>query len=146
MEGSGDPHSQASEGVWRAPAEAVPSEGTNGQPAGSIRTVRILCREPSCVHDDPRRGHGHHLRAMLVDIIPGSQPLLAFFDQIPEMCHHDIEEFKHIIERYGFWNYSLLQIKPALTDALQIKMPIEIPERGAVIAARPEMMDEVVEE
>ena len=27
----------------------------------------------------------------------------SFLDQVPEMRHHDIEEFKHIIERYGFW-------------------------------------------
>ena len=70
----------------------------------------------------------------------------SFVDQIPEMRHHDIEEFKGIIERYGFWNISLLEIKPALTNALQMKMPIEIPERGAVIAARPDVMAEVEED
>ncbi len=67
----------------------------------------------------------------------------SFLDDVPEMRHHDIEEFKSIIERYGFWNYSLLEVKPTLMNALQIKLPIEVPERGAVIAIKPEVMDSI---
>ncbi len=69
----------------------------------------------------------------------------SFLDQVPEMRHHDIEEFKCIIERYGFWNMSLLEIKPALTNALQMKMDFEIPERGAIVTIKPELMDSIEE-
>ncbi len=64
----------------------------------------------------------------------------SFVDQVPEMRHHDIEEFKSIIARYGFWNISLLEIKPVLENALQMKLPIEVPERGAVVAVKPQML------
>lgn len=67
----------------------------------------------------------------------------SFFDNVPKMIHHDIEEFRGIIQRYGFWNNSLAEARPTLANALQMRMPIEISGRGAVEAIKPGLMDSI---
>ena len=44
-------------------------------------------------------------------------------EEFPEMRGHDIEEFNHILERYGFWLNSMRPTVKAVEDALQLPLP-----------------------
>lgn len=57
---------------------------------------------------------------------------------------HDVEEFREIIGRHGFWNASLLKSSKTFKDVLQTKLDgfeAKI-DNGEVIAVDPEIMQE----
>ena len=77
----------------------------------------------------------------------GDEQRQALIDH--ELCHvqlgengyklvgHDFEEFKVILERYGLWNYALLDAQPAMKQAL---LPFGFGGQGSVVSVQPEMM------
>lgn len=66
-----------------------------------------------------------------------------------ELCHcymvgdeaklrgHDIEEFNEIIDRYGFWNQSLMNAAPTIEKAFQLDFGMEFNPSGSVVAVNP---------
>jgi hypothetical protein len=68
-----------------------------------------------------------------------------------ELCHitkvdgeakmraHDIEEFRQIIERHGYWNQSLFGLDPSLVAQQMVLDGIEVIKRGRVDAVKPEV-------
>jgi hypothetical protein len=50
---------------------------------------------------------------------------------------HDFEEFSAIIERYGFWNGSLLKSSPAFQKAIQLDLGIKSEPQGDLVRLKP---------
>lgn len=77
----------------------------------------------------------------------GNEQRQALIDH--ELCHvqigengyklvgHDFEEFKVILERYGLWNYALLDAQPSMQQAM---LPFEFDGHGSVVSVSPDVM------
>lgn len=69
-----------------------------------------------------------------------------------QLCHirydgtivgHDFEDFQEIVERYGFWNYSLLKSADTFKEALQLDLGLKVETKGKVVAVQPEIMQQL---
>lgn len=56
---------------------------------------------------------------------------------------HDFEEFQSIVDRYGFWNYSLLNASNAFKKAVQLDLSLNpeiAPLKGKIVSVQPDTM------
>lgn len=58
-----------------------------------------------------------------------------------KLRHHDIEEFKAIVERYGLWKSDLVDIAPAFENAIQLDLGLlhKVESVGSVSAISPDV-------
>lgn len=68
----------------------------------------------------------------------------TIIDGEAKMVHHDVEEFKAVIGRWGLWDATLLSAAPAFKKAMQLELGLQMLETrehsGSIQAISPTLM------